>query len=426
MNRGSLQTAGIVAWLAILVFWLAWTPFFLSDSPGELALRPPSDPVEILLNLVLMVPVGLVVGFSRSDGDGRCATSGSIYLAVAFVAAGVSLAAESGQLFFIGRHPSPYDIGLNVTGALVGGRAALYLRRLGLPARLGTGLTMSHLYLAMLVYLLAMGSLLSGGHRLQAWDGSYAIAAGEETDGARQYLGSVSDAEICAGSGDTGLCAGPGAPPAIRRRIAARAEQTQRVSLQAVVVARSAAQEGPARIVTFSDGILYRNATLGQSGRDLVLRLRTPLAGSNGAQVMFRLPKAVPVGTRIPVSASYDRGRVTLRAGSGRDARIRSSSYPLLLWTKVLTWKVEEHRDSQVWIATLIGLLAVFLPVRLGLGTMVRLNLPASLAVTVILAGSIYALLLLRLSLPFQAPWLLAVLAASLLGGSMGARLKES
>jgi hypothetical protein len=54
------------------------------------------------------------------------------------------------------------------------------------------------------------------------------------------------------------------------------------LTLEVVFTAAAANQEGPARIVTFSESPFSRNITLGQEKDALVLRLRTPATGGNG------------------------------------------------------------------------------------------------------------------------------------------------
>lgn len=61
------------------------------------------------------------------------------------------------------------------------------------------------------------------------------------------------------------------------RVVAARA-----LSIEAWAASHSADQEGPARIVSASDGISQRNFTLGQEGERLVFRLRTTETSENG------------------------------------------------------------------------------------------------------------------------------------------------
>ena len=47
---------------------------------------------------------------------------------------------------------------------------------------------------------------------------------------------------------------------------------------------------GPARIITISDGIYVQNLLIGQAGQDLVFRLRTPITGNDPTQPEFILP----------------------------------------------------------------------------------------------------------------------------------------
>ncbi len=58
----------------------------------------------------------------------------------------------------------------------------------------------------------------------------------------------------------------------------------------ATVAAADLAQSGPARIVSISKDFGRRNFTLGQSGTDLIVRLRTPLTGKNGVNPEFAFP----------------------------------------------------------------------------------------------------------------------------------------
>lgn len=56
-------------------------------------------------------------------------------------------------------------------------------------------------------------------------------------------------------------------------------------SVEVVCEPDNLTQLGPARIVSLSKNVSYRNMTLGQNGSDLVFRVRTPLNGRNGARL---------------------------------------------------------------------------------------------------------------------------------------------
>lgn len=59
--------------------------------------------------------------------------------------------------------------------------------------------------------------------------------------------------------------------------------QTSQFTLITTVATADTNQSGPARIISISGDPYYRNFTLAQERRDLVLRVRTPVTGENGA-----------------------------------------------------------------------------------------------------------------------------------------------
>ena len=68
-------------------------------------------------------------------------------------------------------------------------------------------------------------------------------------------------------------------------------------------------QEGPARLVTFSADTENRNFMLGQVGRHLNFRVRTPLTGMNGSQVDYFSETPVLLNSHIQhVVAIFNRG----------------------------------------------------------------------------------------------------------------------
>ena len=67
------------------------------------------------------------------------------------------------------------------------------------------------------------------------------------------------------------------------RVIAARIARTSQFTISAVMATASSTQRGPARVVSLSQTPWTRDFTIGQEQSDLILRLRTPLTGNNGA-----------------------------------------------------------------------------------------------------------------------------------------------
>jgi VanZ family protein len=68
-------------------------------------------------------------------------------------------------------------------------------------------------------------------------------------------------------------------------------KQNAQMSLAVTLSPESLEQKGPARIISLSQDTSYRNFTLGQSGKDLVFRLRTPITGENGSNPQITVPR---------------------------------------------------------------------------------------------------------------------------------------
>lgn len=353
---------GGLAWVVALVLWLTWAPFIPRQGPVDFLFLPPASVGDTAINLVLLVPAGLLLGLAADPTRTRGAA-----LRAAAVLAGVVLLAEGGQVFVAGRHVSLFDALLNVGGGMAGWLAALRLRAAGFRPRTILLVTGSHLFFGVVVYMVAVGTQVGGGHRLDGWQDDYGIRVGGEFDAPRDYVGRVDSARICARHQGEEACAGDDADRSTRRRLARSATRGQHVELSATVRSASAGQEGPTRIVTFSAHEALRNATLGQSGRDLVLRLRTPFAGENGTGIEFDLPGAVPTGERARVRAVYDDARVSLSSRSGGRTARRSFDYRLLTVARLAAWEVTVYRPLQLAASGAVALVALFFP--LGYGT---------------------------------------------------------
>lgn len=313
---------GLVAWSVVAVLWVTWAPYRFRPPDLSLTLAYDSLP-EILGNLVLMAPVAVVMALSGRGSVGRRVVRAGL------AAVAVSLLAETGQVFIEGRHPSTMDLVLNACGGAALGWVAVRVGAWAGPARalapfvlLAWGLTAGH--------GLASALAVERGHRIRGWDRDYPVLAGDEAGGGREYVGSVRDPSICAGRGEDRVCVGPDAGAEARRRLVRVARESQTVEARARIVSESDRQRGPARIVTFSGSPVRRNVTLGQQGRTLVFRVRTPIAGPNGTRTEFHLIEAVPVGQVTLVTAVFDGGRVTLRA-TGEGAKASGVLYPGLL-----------------------------------------------------------------------------------------------
>lgn len=316
MCTGFSLPLGVLAWLYLVVLWLAWTP--IRENPPEILWTPPDAWVPFLGNLLLLAPLGFVQAVHRGAGVrlvGRLDV-GRVALRVALAAAMLSAVVELGQFRVPGRHVSPWDVVLNTFGAAL---AAWYGARLvtsGFEAPRLVGAAMGLVFSGVLLFQVATGFTASRMLTLSDWNEEYPVFAGDEPTGARAYNGDLSEARICSASSGRTVCVGPGAPLEERIALSQSAQVGQSAGLAAVV--RSAGpQTGDARIVTFSMDHLHRNATLYQEERDLLLRLRTPLGGPNGTGLEFVLPEAVPDGVPTRVLGSFQVGRIEMAAGEG-------------------------------------------------------------------------------------------------------------
>lgn len=103
--------------------------------------------------------------------------------------------------------------------------------------------------------------------------------------------------------------------------VAAAITSTGAFSVEALVEPQDLLQAGPARLVSMSSGPAERNFTLGQSGADLVLRVRNRINSTNGNIHELTAPAAVHPGVQH-VIATYDHGVSTIFNDGKRCATI--------------------------------------------------------------------------------------------------------
>lgn len=78
------------------------------------------------------------------------------------------------------------------------------------------------------------------------------------------------------------------------------------LTVEAVLTPAAGIQTGPARIVSYSDGLGSRNFTLGQEQSDLVFRLRTVRTDPNGVLYETRVPDVFATAGRAHIVVTYD------------------------------------------------------------------------------------------------------------------------
>lgn len=108
---------------------------------------------------------------------------------------------------------------------------------------------------------------------------------------------------------DMDLEGGAFTPEGVDAALLQEAKKSHQLTLEALVTPGSLQQSGPARILTFSSNPNSRNFTLGQEGNKLVLRLRTPKTGDNGANPQVEL-LTLPDTKPHHVLVTYKPGRL--------------------------------------------------------------------------------------------------------------------
>jgi hypothetical protein len=92
----------------------------------------------------------------------------------------------------------------------------------------------------------------------------------------------------------------------------------ERFTLSVSVATADTSQRGPARLVSISRDPYRRNLTLGQSGQDLVIRVRTPFTGSNGDRPEYVIPGIFTGNGPRRLTVDWDQGVARVRV-EGRD-----------------------------------------------------------------------------------------------------------
>lgn len=289
--------------------------------------------LDIAANIVLYVPLGIALRRSRF----------SICLAVSLV---LCLGVETVQMFYPDRFTAGSDVVANVAGAALGyagarwfgGDSAGGLDPFDLSARAGV--------FAVALFSVFMIVLAIPGRPsdFSTWDRECQLIVGDELTRDRPWQGSIDSVMIfdsCLGSdtiervaqqGDAGLISifsirVSAALDSIRglplleepEKDAFFETLSSRRTLTILVwfKTETIAQGGPARIVGFSKSPWDQNFSLGQEGRELIFRLRTPTTTRGGYNPQNKSRNLLEAGKPTFVAATYD-GRNTRVYVNGR------------------------------------------------------------------------------------------------------------
>lgn len=361
--------------------WIRLAPLALLVIAGATAIpvdyRSPSirfvawfvDPWDFVLNVLLFVPLGLALGGRR-------------WWVVAAASGMLSLGMEVLQLSQVGRHAGPSDIVGNVAGGLLGWACAR-LRTHTLRIESGA-IGLNRWVFVVCAGLLSIAPILAisaprESHDFSNWNSTYELAVSDELTRDRAWDGTLRawavydrplPRDVIRALSDRGLPEGespvledvgveavarwenphPDEPtgflklgPEMSTVVYQRLARAGTMSLLAWFRVREMALIDHERILTFSRDPYHRNFALGQIGRALSFRLRTPTTGLNGQHPHVRSGPTLAIGQEHFVAATYDgfvsrifvdgelSGRKNLAASAAAFPALHDASLPLVL-----------------------------------------------------------------------------------------------
>jgi hypothetical protein len=281
---------------------------------------------DFVNNLILYMPLGIALGgtsLTRAFFFGLC----------------LSTCAEVLQLGYVDRVPSFLDILSNTCGAVIGYVIARMLLRTGHDPRLlrlYRPVTVAAIPIAILGTLALLHP--SPASDFSDWSPAFHLAAGNELTGDRPWSGTISELAIypfamspaqvsdltrqtteLPGSAVVGPMQLTASTTRFGRPLLSRQEElalynklvsANQLTLVVRMQTSNLEQSGPARIVTYSLNPASRNFTLGQIGKTLTFRLRTPSSGGNGTEPALYSGPVLSLDHPCLVAAVYD-GRIS-------------------------------------------------------------------------------------------------------------------
>lgn len=280
---------------------------------------------DVGINLLLYAPLG--VALRRRP-----------WWLVLVMAALLSGAIETWQVWCCQRHPAMCDVAANAVGALLAALAVRRWRR-GVPQGTGIPIGGNEVVAAcgVLAAFLALGQWRGPSPAVAGWDAAYPLLLGNEATGDRGWDGAITSVALFPGWLDAGrrhtleadgpsarrleaelatmatrdsvrFAGGPGLvlPASAASTLAHAAQERNGFTIVARIVPSDTLQDGPARIVSFSSDPYHRNVTLAQQAGALVLRVRTPANGENGRRHDVDSKAVLSPGRPATIVAGYD------------------------------------------------------------------------------------------------------------------------
>lgn len=178
-----------------------------------------------------------------------------------------------------------------------------------------------------------------------------------------------------------------------------RLRQTSQFTLVTRIATADLDQTGPARIVSISGDPYQRNFTLGQEGRDLVLRLRTPVTGINGIDPEMAIPEFFTGTGWHHIVVTYSDSVMRLYVDTAQQVYTFQLSPEVTNWRllpPIKSWILLPH-DSPLNVFTILYHGLIIFPLTFLLGLIAaRLKWPITKAIVLIGSGLLLFTLMLE------------------------------
>lgn len=378
LNRRNVQgwLAGLILIAGLWIIFYATLKDFdfqsrrLSPSDYLTGFRlTPSSFYDFPRNVLLFMPLGFGLA---SILDRRGWSNRSALFLTLLISFAITLLVETLQFFLPGRTPNLSDLLANSLGGLAG-LGFYYLWRDWEPVSQwlrAAAAVPSKVLIAgtfYLLFLLLLGCYLLNRTQFTGWNNFYTLLAGNEQTGDRPWYGAVSELMIyeVAFSPDEVFDlllaennAADLAPPALAYYpltngtvlademgnlpefewqgdkpnkidehqwlqtvrppdlLSQKLQESGEFEILLTVQTADLQQNGPARILSYSFDTGLRNFTLGQEGPDLILRVRSPMSGENGASPEFVIPEFFEDHDPQKIAVGFDGLSVTAVSAS--------------------------------------------------------------------------------------------------------------
>ena len=286
------------------------------------------DASDFFANVLLYLPLGVAL-WRRS------------LLAVLLASTALSTAMELLQVWSFGRFPSVFDLVANVAGSGLGVAVARFrVRRKteAKPHRIALTLLTAFIAFGIAGGLLLVWAFPIAASNLTNWEDDFALLLGNETTGNRPWRGVISAMAIApiALAGNTLARMGNLRDARARRELLDHEAYIFRQSLRleggeahrlpseistrfvesavdhnafTVILHLSTADlrlDGPARMVSLSRDNFHRNFDVGQKGRAMSFRIRTPATGLNGNNYYAQTGNVLEAHREVAIVATFD------------------------------------------------------------------------------------------------------------------------